>query len=649
MYRAFYLCLLSFCLAFELSAQVATDSIHIDFSKHYIERPLKNDRAYYLDKGIPYAFRLDEVIHSGKAINSGPMVEFASSVVKSLTKDSVAVFVIESNLVGAFSSPEGRIFFTSGLMAQAANEDQVAFFAAREIYRLKNNWFPKVISETAVGRISYNEKLESVLTDSINLARALDARATRLIEANGYDETAAASSIDLIRLQHLPYKEISVPNDYLNSDKLFVPKSFFELPFGYQPGKLDVILRLDDDYLNTRQDSILGRIDQLKTTQFSENEAFLKAQRQAREKYAEQAIMDADFDLALYSVFLLETEYGTSDFTKKLKAYAWMGFALTKMGYLLRKPNNYHRTNSKSTAFFFFLRQLEPQASIAIALRAITDIQKESPEVEKYRDFLLNQVKEDRRWNLKGFSQYSYYDLVEKEHGAFNGSDKYKSLDSLRQSAKNVIFEDSMAFYKYAIPDLIKNNEFWNYYDALGNQAKISLEGKNIIIYPSVSVYKKFGERDKKSTQHELELLLNLQNSGDYERVASVSDLAYHKQKNIKDVCSQLFQFRQYQKPMPVLFEESLSELGKDDTDYILISMFQGAFRPELRSYYFFAIFVAPLPFILPEVFLRSHQSMSCVMLVNAKTGAVERINFDQFNTSLSPELMLNYINLIKT
>lgn len=648
MYRAYCLLWLVFCLAIELSAQNASDSIHIDFSKNYIERPLKNNHAYYLDKGIPFDFRLEEVIHSGKAINSGPMVDLASSVVKSLTSDQLPVFVIESNVVGAFSSSDGRLFFTSGLLAQVSNEDQIAFFAAREIVRWQKQWYSQSISETSLGRSSYNEKLESVLTDSISYALALDSRAIRLIKANGYDESAAISCIDLIRLQHLPYKEISVPNNYLNSDKLFVPQSFFELPFGFQPGKLDVILRLKDEYLNTRLESIRGKIDRQNLMQNSENELFRKAQRQAREKYAEQAIMDVDFDLALYSVFLLEEEFGTTDLTQKLKAYSWMGFALTKMGYLLRKPNSYHRTNSKSTAFFFFIRQLEPEASIAIALRVLTDLQKDHPAAGRYRDFLLSKVKEDGRWNLQGFSQYSYHDIVQRENEAFNGSNKYQSLDSLRQPGNKVVFEDSMAFYKYAIPDLIKSNDFWNHYDSLGNHPEVSLDGKNIIIYPSVSVYRKFTERDKKSTQLEMELLLNLHNSRDYKRVASLSDLPYHKQKNLKDVCSQLFQLTQYQKSMPALFEENLIGLGKDDADYILVSMFQGAFRPELRSYYFFGIFVAPLPFILPEVFLRSHQSMSCIMLINAKTGVVERINFDQFNTVLSPELMLNYINLIK-
>lgn len=630
-------------------AQHPQDSLRIDFSRYFIERPLKNDRAYFLDKGTPYDFRLAEIIHSGKVINDGFMVALADSLLKRLEAPDFTPFVVESNHVGAFSTPDGRIFITSGAFAQAANDDQIAFFLAREVQRLAREWYPRMRSETFKGLLSYNEKIASVFKDSLIVATALDRKAIELMRVTGFNESVAASCIDMIRISHLPYAEIAVPSEYLNSEFLFVPKSFFQLPYGFQPTNLPSILRLDDAYLNTRIQNFGDLIDTEIPMKASSYPAFLQAQKESRETYTRQAIFDADFDLAIYSVYLLEHVYGPSEHNQIYKSYAWMGYALTKMGLLLKPNTVYHKSNSKSTSFFFFLRQLDAEAALAISLRILTDISKKHPRATNYRNYLLKMIKQQGRFNLKAFSTSSYYDILGETDQRFNGNNKYASLDSLRAHANTPLFEDSLSFHRYALSDLVQSSSFWDIYNAIGNETPTTFKGKNIRVFPSVSIYRGFELRETKSSEKQRELIEMLEQSGTFQQVAPLDSLDYKSQKAIKDLCSQLFHLRNYEKVLPTLSGEDILTLAGDDTDYLFIPMFQGVFRPELRGYYFFGLFIAPLPFILPEVFLRSHQSMSCILVIDAKTGDVEKIDFEQFNTVLSPELMLNYIQLTKT
>ena len=639
-----YIC--SFCLTG--LAQHPQDSLRIDFSRYFIERPLKNDRAYHLDKGTPYDFRLAEIIHSGKVIDNGFMVDLADSLLKRLEAPEFTPFVVESNHVGAFSTPDGRIFLTSGTFAQAANDDQIAFFLAREVQRLAREWYPRMRSETFKGLLSYNEKIASVFKDSLIVATALDRTAIELLRVTGFNESVATSCIDMIRIAHLPYAETAVPSDYLNSKLLYVPKSFFQLPYGYQPTNVPSILRLDDSYLNTRIQNFRDLIDTEIALKASSYPAFLQAQKESRETYTQQAIFNADFDLAIYSAYLLERVYGSSERNQMYKSYAWMGYALTKMGLLLKPSTVYHKNNSKSTAFFFFLRQLEAEAALAISLRILTDISKKYPRATTYRNYLLKMIKQQGRWNLKAFSTSSYYDILNEADQRFNGNNKYATLDSLRARGKTPLFEDSLSFHRYALSDLVQSTSFWDIYNAIGNETPTRFKGKNIRVFPSVSIYRGFELRETKSSEKQRVLIEMLEQSGEFQQVAPLDNLDYKSQKAIKNICSQLFHLRKYEKVLPTLPSMDLLTLASDDTDYLLIPMFQGAFRPELRGYYFFGLFIAPLPFILPEVLLRSHQSMSCVLVINAKTGSVEKIDFEQFNTVLSPELMLNYIQLAK-
>jgi len=95
----------------------------------------RDERIFY--EGINYA--VDDLMHSGYVVFGDSLSTYIQEVAnKLLRKDKelrkeLRFYVLKSNSTNAFSTAQGIVFVTTGLLSQITSEAQLAFILAHEI------------------------------------------------------------------------------------------------------------------------------------------------------------------------------------------------------------------------------------------------------------------------------------------------------------------------------------------------------------------------------------------------------------------------------------------------------------------------------------------------------------------------------------
>ena len=84
-------------------------------------------------------YAIDELLHSGLVVYGDPLSNYVTEVANKLLKnnrklrDELRFYTLKTNNTNAFSTDQGIIFVTSGLVSQLTSEAQLAFILAHEI------------------------------------------------------------------------------------------------------------------------------------------------------------------------------------------------------------------------------------------------------------------------------------------------------------------------------------------------------------------------------------------------------------------------------------------------------------------------------------------------------------------------------------
>lgn len=84
-------------------------------------------------------YAIDDLLHSGYVVFGDEVSNYISSIADSLLKDDLLTrsalrfYTLKSMASNAFSTDQGIIFVTTGLISQVKNEAQLAFILAHEI------------------------------------------------------------------------------------------------------------------------------------------------------------------------------------------------------------------------------------------------------------------------------------------------------------------------------------------------------------------------------------------------------------------------------------------------------------------------------------------------------------------------------------
>ena len=417
------------------------------------QKDVKNNQNKDLDKDffLSTRFFIDEILLSGNVLFNETLSNYVNKVAKYvLRKDKnlykeLQFYVLKSNSVNAFSTDQGILFVTTGLLSQLENEAQLAFILGHEIAHytekhVRNGYVDKQNIVKGKGKYkgtSYSEKIDELSIYSKNNEFEADEFGVKLLLNTEYDVEEVYSSMGVLLYSYLPFEEIQFDSTFFNSDVLNVPGSAF-------PDSIKEITKEEDfdDELSThpnvkkRMDAIFDVLGDKKSRgnlkyKISEDE-FKKVRNLARFESINIDLYNRNYVDALYSIFLLQRHFKNNKFLEFSKVKALYGLAKYKNHgryyEVTRKPK---KTEGEMYKLAVFLKEISKKQLNVLAYRHVYDLS------QKYKDDKIIQKYE--RDMMKEFALYSTIkkdELLATDYKTYN--------DSISKIMEGIDFQDSL-------------------------------------------------------------------------------------------------------------------------------------------------------------------------------------------------------------
>ncbi len=478
-----------------------------DFSKPTSEKVKQADRGRYsnLTKAekeefiIQTQYNIDELLHQGSVVYGDLVSNYIQKIGDRLTendsdlKDVFRYYTLVDNQANAFSTDQGIIFVTTGLIAQLTNEAQLAFVLSHEIMHYKEKHVLDFYDyRTDNKKFSNAEKMRFFTKYSRENESEADLAAVKMYHAAGYSEKEINRTFDVLLYSYLPFEELPFPKNYFNTEHLFVPESVFSNK------KNDISYNDDfDDRLRShpnerkRKEALTEECTKFKDwkdTVFFDESLFYEVRNICRFEYLRAQIQSVENVNALYSIFVLEQVFPESIYLKRCKAQVWLfQMAPEKRSFSYDLPFNFYSrmeepVEGQISVLQNFMDKLEDDSKKAIGLRIISDLYKgnESDSLLKKMYHKSVEIIAKEKFIIADYSNLTFSEAATKliadkktaDSLALNNKetlpkwDKYKTLESLRAGISDNALIDSSKFHLYALSDLVSDSTFLKLFEA---------------------------------------------------------------------------------------------------------------------------------------------------------------------------------------
>ena len=466
------------------------------------KRDLSKSKEKKFLKNIHYG--IDDILHSGLVVYGDEISNYVSAIAdKLLSKDNtlrskLRFYTIKSNASNAFSTDQGIIFVTTGLISQLTSEAQLALILAHEISHYTEN---HVVESFEVASNNTHRNIVDLSIYSKDHEIEADKKGLSLYKSAGYSKNEVLPTFDVIMYSYLPFEEIEVPANYFNSKNMFVPTSLFPT----KKYEIKAIEDYDDSEsshpnIKTRKDEITSEIETLKN--WGDNvftlgkSKFEYIRNICRFESVRTDILNSNYGDAIYAIFILEKDFKNSLYLKRMKAQAWLGLAQYKEnGNISQTLDKTSELEGEIATIHFFIKKLNKDGLFTIALRQIYDLKKENPndkQLDAIYNYLIKELVFSKNFKLDKYSTKNFEaasneflqkklnptktEPVEVDSKSKNKYDKIKT----KKNADNIENFDSTKFYFYGISDIIIDPLFTEtlnkYSDELDKNEKKQLE-----------------------------------------------------------------------------------------------------------------------------------------------------------------------------
>ncbi len=426
---------------------------------------------------------IDEILRSGKVLFGDTLTKYLNAVGKKILGDDpklkhIRFYTLRSNVVNAFSTNQGIIFVSEGLMAHVKNEAQLAFVLAHELA----HYIQKHVivgfrenMELMISSKSMSEKIKRYSIYSRDKEYEADRVGVQIYNRAGYKLVDLFTVFDLLTYSYLPFDSKPVPLNYFNNSKMYLPPSFFknDLP-KILPDENGDDSKSTHPNIKSRRDQLSGEIQKYKTWENNEfltsNEAFEFARSVAQLEIVRNNLYDFEFIEALYNLFLLEEKFADNIHFNHYKAQTWLGLLIFK------SQNRFSDISAvlkdiqgEQHQMHHVIRALNRRQLGTLALRNIYDLKKRFPEdqlIVSVYDKLVELLAADERFRLSEFYDISLKELLDKTdiQNSNNSGTALSASQIASERAKYGMKSDGQIddneFYRFGIPDIIQDTEF---------------------------------------------------------------------------------------------------------------------------------------------------------------------------------------------
>lgn len=447
-------------------------------------------------------YSIDELLKSGQVTFGDPVSVYLQGLGDLLTendpklKGKLRFYTYNTNEANAFSTDQGMVFVTTGLIAQLTNEAQLAFVLAHEIihYREKHVVDLFDYSTDNSKKFSYSEKVRLFSKYSRDNEFEADSLAVALVHTAGFSPSEINVTFDVLLYSYLPFEELVFDKNYFNNEWMYVPEKAFEIQ------KKDISARSNyNDRLNShpnvakRKEELTKKIatfDNWGKTLNRDEKVFSEIRNICRFEFILNFIYDDATTDALYGIYIMEKQFPDSRFLRNCKSQVWLDL----MRYEKRKGifdydvyDYYYDGEYDSYSYNYyegniatldrFLQKLPKEGKLAMGLRTIRDnYLKDTTDKLAYNMWekaikftAYNDIFEDVQ-----FSRYTFDQAVaqiEKEKHASdslktvedNTSYSWNKYETIKNQKLGIDVQngiDSTKFYLYGVSDLVNDSVF---------------------------------------------------------------------------------------------------------------------------------------------------------------------------------------------
>lgn len=358
---------------------------------------------------------IDELLLSGKVLFGDSVTNYVNEVADRVLvnqpdlRAKLRFYCLKSSEPNAFSTNQGIVFITLGLISQLENEAQLAFIIShevahyerrhtmegylkrQEIFSNRNSYKYNTYDDQIRTASSYSKEME-LEADSLGLIR---------LSRTGYACDESVASLFVLQFSELPFNEIVFNPAILQNSVMQLPKDLF----------LDSVQAInfegdneDDSYathpnLATRRkrlEAILGDLSECGTQKFVLNESrFIMVRKISRFETVRIMLNARDYCAAFYNSYVLLDEDSTSSYLKICMGKSLYGMAKYKNHNSFNDVSEYYskKEGQQQQVYFLFSKLTAPQMNM-IALRYLYNLSQttSSPVIVTMRDDLAEEA-----------------------------------------------------------------------------------------------------------------------------------------------------------------------------------------------------------------------------------------------------------------
>jgi beta-barrel assembly-enhancing protease len=431
-------------------------------------------------------FGIDNLLLSGDVIFGDPVTEYINKIADQVLinhkklRSELRFYVLKSTTVNAFSTNQGIIFVSLGLVAQVQNEAQLAYILAHEIvhYTEKhviNSYVDasKIAKDKEFQRLKYDDKIIELSNYSKEHEFEADEKGLLMFLETNYSVKHARGVFDVLQYSYLPFDEVPI-------DKSFFETIDYVFPESYVLEELNGI-KVDDDYDDSKSshpnirkrskrfDELISSHskDELRKAFLVSESEFNYARSMSRFEMSRLYLIERDYGMAIYNSFLLLQTYPDNAYAKSVIGKSLYSLAkYKKSGRINRVLNNYKKIEGSSQQLFYFLSKLNAEELSILAVKYLWDSYQTHGDVETLKLFSETALKDlifdyDLKFNylLTKTREEVSIELAEKEEGKTEDEEKELSkYDKIKKKKETDKVVGSESYSRYAFVNLINSN-----------------------------------------------------------------------------------------------------------------------------------------------------------------------------------------------
>jgi len=296
-----------------------------------LEKKQKEDLSKVKDQYIvSTSYEIKKIMRSGLVTYNDPLSNYCNKILDILLvnqpdlRKKIRVYLLKSTEANAFSTNNGIIFVTVGLLAQVENEAQLAYVLSHEVAHYTKGHHAKdyILRDKYENdkNLTYTQKLNSLFSYS----KEQEFEADKYGYLNYYSTANYATSqvdqcFDMLLYSHLPFDEVEFKLDFFNIDTMKLPKEFLVEKYN----EIESLENVDDSKM-THPNILKRRIYMSTFLQESgtdngslfllDKQEFDLTQKIARFELSHLFNLEYEFEQAFYNSYLLLQKYPNNQF-----------------------------------------------------------------------------------------------------------------------------------------------------------------------------------------------------------------------------------------------------------------------------------------------------------------------------------------------